>query len=1273
MKLTKRGLDPAGRAARGGSKFGETFDGAREQLAAEAANVGVQTRRYGLTAEVAKAKASAQQERCPAFRCALSPRRAMSDMGRSQGHDSFLFSSPKVPSELQSLADFLETDKRPTALLNEAAGKHCPWTSSKPLYENAAFKSLGLDERHIKLLLQDIEGQGKRRGNGGGSGIWRLTPVCQSWKALIYEGELRNGRNGSNELRVGTQNGHGADGYGYDVSGHDPQDWTRYPVEGLSQWTEHIRTFDWTSTGIGPMEGWSDLLRSCVLHIMNHPHARLLVWGEQRTVIYNEACIPLFGATHPNCLGRPVEESWSELWNEIRPVVEESLFNGKTLNLERLPLVTSRNGFHEETYWDAVALPIVGAGGQIFGQLLELTEMTRAITGLRRRTTVLKVRQSIHDSETLPDLWSSYLGALEEEAAQDIPYALLYTATEQPMARIPNVSENHLQCSSFTLAGMVGLSNQNPNIPQSFSLLDSTQQPLTLVSHCQEACRTRKPVELKHEDGTLPAYLSSPVPGRGFSDPIQTAVVCPITSFGGSDILGVLILGHKPHIFFDEEYKLFSNFLSDFLIQSASLISLPQEQRRVQKIADEMNNTLAQQLRLITLQAERTEAKFARMAAESPTGVFVFDADGRPLYINEAYLRVLGENRESYMARSPHTVAWQDHIHPDDLKHFREVWERGVEQKMPFTIEHRLKKPWVAMESGQQISGETWLLANAFPEIDSDGKTVTSIQGWLTDISHRKFTDNLVSRKLEEALENKRQTENFIDMTSHEMRNPLSAILQSADSVVSTLEHADPGGPGDITLSHDLVNELVDYAHTIILCAQHQKRIVDDILTLSKLDASLLEISPDRVQAPELLYKAIRMFESEIKRAGITARVEVEPTYDLLNVDWVVLDPSRVLQVIINLLTNAIKFTQDAEQREITICLGASYEKPTGKHHGVNFIPTKHVRKAQSPLDEWGNGEIIYLQFAVVDSGRGLSEDDMKVLFQRFSQASPKTYKQYGGSGLGLVSLSLPEYHGMLIPTQFISRELCELQGGQVGVSSKDGKTSFTFFVRAKRWMPDAPPEKAHRPKLPRFTSTSASPMTFNRRGSVAPRSPSIGFDELRRVPSVKEDPHAVGGGTPSPLSRTSSLLHPTQSDEIKLHVLVVEDNLINQKVMSQQLRRAGCIVYVANHGLECLAFLEKSIFCKAETHLSVILLDLEMPTMDGLTCIKHIRERQTKGEIVRHVPVIAVTANARSEQISMAIDAGMDQVVTKPFRIPELVPQMYALVEEVEHRQDSD
>jgi len=138
---------------------------------------------------------------------------------------------------------------------------------------------------------------------------------------------------------------------------------------------------------------------------------------------------------------------------------------------------------------------------------------------------------------------------------------------------------------------------------------------------------------------------------------------------------------------------------------------------------------------------------------------------------------------------------------------------------------------------------------------------------------------------------------------------------------------------------------------------------------------------------------------------------------------------------------------------------------------------------------------------------------------------------------------------------------------------------------------------------------------------------------------------------------------------------------------MAQQLKRLGCVVHVANHGIEALEFLQRTAFWNPNAKiqaaslepmstsprdsvslvpLSVVLMDLEMPVLGGLGCVKQIRDMQKAGQLTAHVPVIAVTANARSEQIAIAIEHGMDSVVTKPFRIPELVPQMQLLVARV-------
>jgi signal transduction histidine kinase len=136
-------------------------------------------------------------------------------------------------------------------------------------------------------------------------------------------------------------------------------------------------------------------------------------------------------------------------------------------------------------------------------------------------------------------------------------------------------------------------------------------------------------------------------------------------------------------------------------------------------------------------------------------------------------------------------------------------------------------------------------------------------------------------------------------------------------------------------------------------------------------------------------------------------------------VDWLKLDPSRMLQVFINLVTNAIKFIQSEPKRRIVISLGASLDHPAVRD-GVQYLPRGSIRKDFSSGSDWGSGEKVYLYIEVQDSSRSLTDDERTVLFQRFSQASLRTHVQYGGSGLGL----------------FIPRELTEQQDAQIGVAS---------------------------------------------------------------------------------------------------------------------------------------------------------------------------------------------------------------------------------------------
>jgi signal transduction histidine kinase len=216
---------------------------------------------------------------------------------------------------------------------------------------------------------------------------------------------------------------------------------------------------------------------------------------------------------------------------------------------------------------------------------------------------------------------------------------------------------------------------------------------------------------------------------------------------------------------------------------------------------------------------------------------------------------------------------------------------------------------------------------------------------------------------------------------------------------------------------------------------------VDDILTISKLDSGLFSITPLNVQPIIVLNNLLKMFEGEFASAAITQHLQISRSFRDLNVDRLLLDSSRLLQILINIVTNAIKFTKFTETRMITINVSASTTKPTRTLRGNEYLPHRQYREDLTKKAEWGDGEIIYLEFAVEDTGRGLTVDEKKILFMRFSQA-PKTHVNYGGSGLGL----------------FISRELVELQGGQIGVASagKHMGSEFSFFVKSRRASPAA-------------------------------------------------------------------------------------------------------------------------------------------------------------------------------------------------------------------------
>ncbi|KAK4674046.1 hypothetical protein QC763_117090 [Podospora pseudopauciseta] len=703
-----------------------------------------------------------------------------------------------------------------------------------------------------------------------------------------------------------------------------------------------------------------------------------------------------------------------------------------------------------------------------------------------------------------------------------------------------------------------------------------------------------------------------------------------------------------------------------------------------------------------------------RMAEFATVGLYDMDLEGKLLGANNVFFEMCG--LEKVDPSEVELRPWKDCVCEEDHLQITEKIETMVRQDKVQNVEVRLKTAWTADDGAghKVIVPNRWVQATLMPVRTTEGQ-IQSFTGCLSDVSLQKWQLDMEKKRKEEAIESKRQQENFIDMTSHEMRNPLSAIVHCADAIIATLARVQelvsnppcgsaacaalprPESRDGLSLNTDisedcstdvigLIESSIDSAETIVGCAQHQKRIVDDILTMSKLDSKLLAITPITVNPILMVQEALKMFEIEARRVDINLSMVVDQSYRDLGIKYLDFDPSRLKQVLINLLTNALKFTKTGPTRNVSVAISASLTRPTeaASSSKVQFIPRSeedyfgHDPSNPAPRTR---GKPVFVMFEVKDTGQGLTDEEKKSLFKRFVQASSRTHVKYGGSGLGL----------------FISRRLTELQNGAIGVASQPGVGStFVFYIEASIPSEEARQEaeaaalaasKMSALKLSgkvngignsasRRAANGGSPSestVITPGGSVSrpgPMTPSTGSE-------VSTPPLFPSGLSTTFIPSTNSLSTPPPTIS---GILVVEDNLINQLITRRGLVNMGFNVDVANHGVECLDKLRKTdrfVFSGSDEgesssrekkfSLSVILMDIEMPVQDGLTCTRHIRELERKGMIKGgRIPIIAVSANARMEQILEAKEAGCDDVLVKPYRMPELLEKMRVVVAQV-------
>ena len=620
-------------------------------------------------------------------------------------------------------------------------------------------------------------------------------------------------------------------------------------------------------------------------------------------------------------------------------------------------------------------------------------------------------------------------------------------------------------------------------------------------------------------------------------------------------------------------------------------------------------------------------------------GLTVTDLEGRFTYVNPAFARLLGYSSAELIGKSP--LHLTDDDFQDALRQAHQMRQAGLNNAYETRLRHR---------DGQSV----YVLNSGVPYL-VDGQVAGSIVV-VTDLTQRKKIEEAEQRARQEAEAAARAKSEFVANMSHELRTPLNAIIGLADLLLET-----PLNP-----------EQQEFLGTVRQSGEALLAIVNDVLDFSKIDAGKMTLIVEPFSLRQCVEEAVDLVATQAMQKGLELITYIHPKLPQM----VEGDESRLRQILVNLLNNGVKFTESGE-----------------------VVVTVEGQKRE-------NGRY-QLQFAVRDSGIGIPLNHLSTLFKPFTQIDSSASRRYGGTGLGLVIsrrlvemmgghiwVESQEGHGstfhftvltaatnaaqeepsqwrltgkrvLIVDDNETNRLILTRQLGGWGMESAaaaNGQEALQQLQNSKPYdviildmqMPEmdgvALAQAIHaqpKPTRPPIILLSSMGELVTGEASVyftAQLNKPVKPSQLQR--SLLRVLHP-GGGTglltpPKPQSQRDRELgeaHP-------LRILVGEDNLTNQIVMRRMLAHMGYTADIAADGHEVLAALRRQLY-------DVVLLDIQMPNMDGLTALRHIHAEWPPE---KRPFIVAVTADALVGRREKYLAAGVDDYLSKPIRMDGLM-----------------